>query len=196
MVSYCEKWFFLYMSLIGQKKSFLWTLSWSMKLHSVLIFFMYRPNHISRMTKEETSDVEEAQPASEIISPAHEPRKKPIVHPSAQAPLPKDYGGFLILAVWSTQIYYREQEEILSYKLLKRGVVVILLAFVINPCIYILHFICFYYSVYLLWSKWSGLHGDSDRPSDHNPRTVRHYPPMGSTSSTQDRHHRQWGTKT
>ncbi len=71
------------------------------------------------MTKEETSDVEEAQPASEFISPAHEPRKKPIVHPSAQAPLPKDYGGFLILAVWSTQIYYREQEEILSYKLLK-----------------------------------------------------------------------------
>ncbi|KTF71483.1 hypothetical protein cypCar_00040426 [Cyprinus carpio] len=43
------------------------------------------------MTKEETSEVEEAQPASEFISPAHEPRKKPIVHPSAQAPLPKDY---------------------------------------------------------------------------------------------------------
>ncbi len=54
------------------------------------------------MTKEETSEVEEAQPASEFISPAPEPRKKPIVHPSAQAPLPKDYGGFLILRVRST----------------------------------------------------------------------------------------------
>lgn len=59
-------------------------------------FLMYRPSHITRMTKEETSEVEEAQPASEFISPSHEPRKKPIVHPSAQAPLPKDYGGFLI----------------------------------------------------------------------------------------------------
>lgn len=54
------------------------------------------------MTKEETSEVEEAQPASEFISPAPEPRKKPIVHPSVQAPLPKDYGGFLILGVRST----------------------------------------------------------------------------------------------
>lgn len=56
--------------------------------------YMCRPNHL-RMTKEETSEVEEAQPGSEFISPVHEPRKKPIVHPSAQAPLPKDYGGFL-----------------------------------------------------------------------------------------------------
>lgn len=47
------------------------------------------------MTKEDTSDVEEAQPSD--FSPIHEPRKKPIVHPSAQAPLPKDYGGFLNL---------------------------------------------------------------------------------------------------
>lgn len=48
------------------------------------------------MTKEETSEVDEAQPASDF-SPVHEPRKKPIVHPSAQAPLPKDYGGFFNL---------------------------------------------------------------------------------------------------
>lgn len=44
------------------------------------------------MTKEDTADVEEAQPNSEFTSPKHESRKKPIVHPSAQAPLPKDYG--------------------------------------------------------------------------------------------------------
>lgn len=46
------------------------------------------------MTKEQTAEVEEeAQPASEYQSPVHEPRKRPMVHPSAQAPLPKDYGG-------------------------------------------------------------------------------------------------------
>ncbi|TRY69784.1 hypothetical protein DNTS_006015 [Danionella cerebrum] len=39
--------------------------------------------------------MDEAQPVSEFISPVHEPRKKPMVHQSAQAPLPKDYGGFL-----------------------------------------------------------------------------------------------------
>ncbi|KAJ7990315.1 hypothetical protein DPEC_G00299030 [Dallia pectoralis] len=44
-----------------------------------------------RMTKEQTPEVEEAQPASEYQSPVHEPRKRPMVHPSAQAPLPKDY---------------------------------------------------------------------------------------------------------
>ncbi|XP_035647611.1 CAP-Gly domain-containing linker protein 3-like isoform X1 [Oncorhynchus keta] len=44
------------------------------------------------MTKEQTAKVEEeAQPASEYQSPVHEPRKRPMVHPSAQAPLPKDY---------------------------------------------------------------------------------------------------------
>uniref|UniRef100_A0A6Q2X9F7 CAP-Gly domain-containing protein n=1 Tax=Esox lucius TaxID=8010 RepID=A0A6Q2X9F7_ESOLU len=44
------------------------------------------------MTKEQTVEVEEeAQPASEYQSPVHEPRKRPMVHPSAQAPLPKDY---------------------------------------------------------------------------------------------------------
>ncbi|XP_029536404.2 CAP-Gly domain-containing linker protein 3-like isoform X2 [Oncorhynchus nerka] len=44
------------------------------------------------MTKEQTAEVEEeAQPASEYQSPVHEPRKRPMVHPSAQAPLPKDY---------------------------------------------------------------------------------------------------------
>ncbi|XP_062328254.1 CAP-Gly domain-containing linker protein 3 isoform X1 [Osmerus eperlanus] len=44
------------------------------------------------MTKEETGEVEEeAQPVSEYQSPVHEPRKRPMVHPSAQAPLPKDY---------------------------------------------------------------------------------------------------------
>lgn len=47
------------------------------------------------MTKEDTADVEEAQPASEFTSPIHESRKKPMVHPSAQAPLPKDYGACL-----------------------------------------------------------------------------------------------------
>lgn len=45
------------------------------------------------MTKDDTADVEETQPTSEFTGPKHESRKKPIVHPSAQAPLPKDYGA-------------------------------------------------------------------------------------------------------
>lgn len=47
------------------------------------------------MTKDDTADVEEAQPTSDFTIPKHESRKKPIVHPSAQAPLPKDYGACL-----------------------------------------------------------------------------------------------------
>lgn len=47
------------------------------------------------MTKEDTADIEEAQSTSEHTSPKHESRKKPMVHPSAQAPLPKDYGACL-----------------------------------------------------------------------------------------------------
>lgn len=55
--------------------------------------FYFQATVISRkMTKGDTADVEEAQPNSEFTSPKHESRKKPIVHPSAQAPLPKDYG--------------------------------------------------------------------------------------------------------
>ncbi|KAJ8369160.1 hypothetical protein SKAU_G00091880 [Synaphobranchus kaupii] len=44
-----------------------------------------------KMTKEDTAEVEEAQPASEYHSPVLEARKRPMVHPSAPAPLPKDY---------------------------------------------------------------------------------------------------------
>lgn len=33
----------------------------------------------------------EPLPASEYQSPIHEPRRRPMVHPAAQAPLPKDY---------------------------------------------------------------------------------------------------------
>uniref|UniRef100_A0A3Q3WU30 CAP-Gly domain-containing protein n=1 Tax=Mola mola TaxID=94237 RepID=A0A3Q3WU30_MOLML len=42
---------------------------------------------------EEEEEEEEPEPlsVSEYQSPVHEPRRRPIVHPSAQAPLPKDY---------------------------------------------------------------------------------------------------------
>ncbi|XP_018598431.1 CAP-Gly domain-containing linker protein 3 [Scleropages formosus] len=43
------------------------------------------------MTKEENVEVEEAQTASDYHSLVLEPRKRPMVHPSAPAPLPKDY---------------------------------------------------------------------------------------------------------
>ncbi|XP_056127094.1 CAP-Gly domain-containing linker protein 3 isoform X2 [Rhinichthys klamathensis goyatoka] len=95
------------------------------------------------MTKEETSDVEEAQPDSEFISPVHEPRKKPIVHPSAQAPLPKDYAFtffdpndpacmeiltdsrttipelFAIIRQWVPQVQHKI--DIIGNEILKRG---------------------------------------------------------------------------
>ncbi|XP_059370218.1 CAP-Gly domain-containing linker protein 3-like isoform X1 [Carassius carassius] len=95
------------------------------------------------MTKEETSEVEEAQPASEFISPAHEPRKKPIVHPSAQAPLPKDYAFtffdpndpacmeiltdprttipelFAIIRQWVPQVQHKI--DVIGNEILKRG---------------------------------------------------------------------------
>uniref|UniRef100_A0A9J8DJS6 CAP-GLY domain containing linker protein 3 n=2 Tax=Cyprinus carpio TaxID=7962 RepID=A0A9J8DJS6_CYPCA len=98
---------------------------------------------IALMTKEETSEVEEAQPASEFISPAHEPRKKPIVHPSAQAPLPKDYAFtffdpndpacmeiltdprttipelFAIIRQWVPQVQHKI--DIIGNEILKRG---------------------------------------------------------------------------
>uniref|UniRef100_A0A671P2N8 CAP-Gly domain-containing linker protein 3-like n=1 Tax=Sinocyclocheilus anshuiensis TaxID=1608454 RepID=A0A671P2N8_9TELE len=96
-----------------------------------------------RMTKEETSEVEEAQPASEFISPVHEPRKKPMVHPSAQAPLPKDYAFtffdpndpacmeiltdprttipelFAIIRQWVPQVQHKI--DIIGTEILKRG---------------------------------------------------------------------------
>ncbi|RXM35718.1 hypothetical protein EOD39_3929 [Acipenser ruthenus] len=43
------------------------------------------------MTKEDAVEVEEAQPASGFQSPVLEMRKRPVVHHSAPAPLPKDY---------------------------------------------------------------------------------------------------------
>ncbi|XP_041090633.1 CAP-Gly domain-containing linker protein 3-like isoform X1 [Polyodon spathula] len=43
------------------------------------------------MTKEDAVEVEDAQPASGFQSPVVEMRKKPVVHRSAPAPLPKDY---------------------------------------------------------------------------------------------------------
>ncbi|CAL8363814.1 unnamed protein product [Merluccius merluccius] len=50
-----------------------------------------------RQEEEEVEETEVAEPGgdqeveSEYRSPTHEPRRRPIVHPSAQAPLPKDY---------------------------------------------------------------------------------------------------------
>ncbi|MGH0148403.1 UNVERIFIED_CONTAM: hypothetical protein FKN15_014133 [Acipenser sinensis] len=43
------------------------------------------------MTKEDAVEVEQAQPASGFQSPVLEMRKRPVVHHSAPAPLPKDY---------------------------------------------------------------------------------------------------------
>ncbi|XP_075931582.1 CAP-Gly domain-containing linker protein 3 [Anarhichas minor] len=43
------------------------------------------------MTKEENLEVQEKESVSEYQSPVHEPRRRAMVHPSAQAPLPKDY---------------------------------------------------------------------------------------------------------
>uniref|UniRef100_A0A3B3RTV9 CAP-Gly domain containing linker protein 3 n=2 Tax=Paramormyrops kingsleyae TaxID=1676925 RepID=A0A3B3RTV9_9TELE len=45
----------------------------------------------STMTKEETAEAEEAQTGLEYQSLGLEARKRPMVHPSAPAPLPKDY---------------------------------------------------------------------------------------------------------
>lgn len=46
------------------------------------------------MTKDDSAELpsEEARQPLEFQSPILERRKKPIVHPSAPAPLPKDYG--------------------------------------------------------------------------------------------------------
>ncbi|XP_063060351.1 CAP-Gly domain-containing linker protein 3 isoform X1 [Engraulis encrasicolus] len=98
------------------------------------------------MTKEESGEVEEAQPsqpASAITSPVHEPRKRPMVHPSAQAPLPKDYAFtffdpndpacleilmdprttipelFAIVRQWVPQVQHKI--DIIGNEILKRG---------------------------------------------------------------------------
>uniref|UniRef100_A0AAR2M267 CAP-Gly domain-containing protein n=1 Tax=Pygocentrus nattereri TaxID=42514 RepID=A0AAR2M267_PYGNA len=101
-----------------------------------------RPTY-SKMTKEETTEVEEAQPTFEFSSPVHEPRKKPMVHPSAQAPLPKDYAFtffdpndpacleilmdprttipelFAIIRQWVPQVQHKI--DIIGEEILKRG---------------------------------------------------------------------------
>lgn len=48
------------------------------------------------MTKDDTTELpsEEDHQPLEFQSPVLERRKKPMVHPSAPAPLPKDYGEF------------------------------------------------------------------------------------------------------
>uniref|UniRef100_A0A8C4TMZ6 CAP-Gly domain containing linker protein 3 n=1 Tax=Erpetoichthys calabaricus TaxID=27687 RepID=A0A8C4TMZ6_ERPCA len=95
------------------------------------------------MTKEELSDVEEAQPPSEFHSPVLEMRKKPIVHPSAPAPLPKDYAFtffdpndpacqeilfdlhttipelFAIIRQWVPQVQHKI--DVIGNEILKRG---------------------------------------------------------------------------
>lgn len=42
---------------------------------------------------EEEEEDEEDEPVPEAPSPTQERRQKPVVHPSAPAPLPKDYGN-------------------------------------------------------------------------------------------------------
>lgn len=42
---------------------------------------------------EEEEEEEEDEPVPEAPSPTQERRQKPVVHPSAPAPLPKDYGN-------------------------------------------------------------------------------------------------------
>ncbi|XP_076137882.1 CAP-Gly domain-containing linker protein 3 [Alosa pseudoharengus] len=95
------------------------------------------------MTKEESGEVDEAQPASEFTSPVHEPRRRPMVHPSAQAPLPKDYAFtffdpndpacleiltdprttipelFAIIRQWVPQVQHKI--DIIGNEILKRG---------------------------------------------------------------------------
>ncbi|XP_036392297.1 CAP-Gly domain-containing linker protein 3 isoform X1 [Megalops cyprinoides] len=95
------------------------------------------------MTKEETPEVEEAQPASEYQSPVLETRKRPMVHPSAPAPLPKDYAFtffdpndpacqeilldprttipelFAIIRQWVPQVQHKI--DIIGNEILKRG---------------------------------------------------------------------------
>ncbi|XP_066560007.1 CAP-Gly domain-containing linker protein 3 isoform X4 [Amia ocellicauda] len=95
------------------------------------------------MTKEETAEVEEAQPASEFQSPVSEIRKRPMVHPSAPAPLPKDYAYtffdpndpacqeilldprttipelFAIIRQWVPQVQHKI--DIIGNEILKRG---------------------------------------------------------------------------
>ncbi|KAG9340515.1 hypothetical protein JZ751_021335 [Albula glossodonta] len=95
------------------------------------------------MTKEETAELEEAQPASEYQSPVLETRKRPMVHPSAPAPLPKDYAFtffdpndpacqeilldprttiaelFAIIRQWVPQVQHKI--DIIGNEILKRG---------------------------------------------------------------------------
>ncbi|XP_062409309.1 CAP-Gly domain-containing linker protein 3 isoform X1 [Sardina pilchardus] len=95
------------------------------------------------MTKEESGEVDEAQPAPEFTSPVHEPRRRPMVHPSAQAPLPKDYAFtffdpndpacleiltdprttipelFAIIRQWVPQVQHKI--DIIGSEILKRG---------------------------------------------------------------------------
>ncbi|KAK1150763.1 CAP-Gly domain-containing linker protein 3-like isoform X1 [Acipenser oxyrinchus oxyrinchus] len=95
------------------------------------------------MTKEDTVEVEEAQPASEFQSPVLEMRKRPMVHHSAPAPLPKDYAFtffdpndpacqeilldprttvpelFAIIRQWVPQVQHKI--DVIGNEILKRG---------------------------------------------------------------------------
>ncbi|KAM6959494.1 CAP-Gly domain-containing linker protein 3 [Aplochiton taeniatus] len=85
----------------------------------------------------------EPEPLSEYQSPVHEPRRRPMVHPSAQAPLPKDYAFtffdpndpacleilmdprttipelFAIVRQWVPQVQHKI--DIIGHEILKRG---------------------------------------------------------------------------
>ncbi|XP_015196492.2 CAP-Gly domain-containing linker protein 3 isoform X1 [Lepisosteus oculatus] len=95
------------------------------------------------MTKEDTAEVGDAQPTLEFQSPVSEIRKRPMVHPSAPAPLPKDYAFtffdpndpacqeilydprttipelFAIIRQWVPQVQHKI--DIIGNEILKRG---------------------------------------------------------------------------
>ncbi|MGH0147177.1 UNVERIFIED_CONTAM: hypothetical protein FKN15_010281 [Acipenser sinensis] len=95
------------------------------------------------MTKEDAVEVEEDQPASGFQSPVLETRKRPMVHPSAPAPLPKDYAFtffdpndpacqeilldprttvpelFAIIRQWVPQVQHKI--DVIGNEILKRG---------------------------------------------------------------------------
>ncbi|KAK6470655.1 CAP-Gly domain-containing linker protein 3-like isoform X2 [Huso huso] len=95
------------------------------------------------MTKEDAVEVEEAQPASGFQSPVLEMRKRPMVHHSAPAPLPKDYAFtffdpndpacqeilldprttvpelFAIIRQWVPQVQHKI--DVIGNEILKRG---------------------------------------------------------------------------
>ncbi|MBN3319061.1 CLIP3 protein, partial [Atractosteus spatula] len=95
------------------------------------------------MTKEDTAEVGDAQPALDFQSPVSEIRKRPMVHPSAPAPLPKDYAFtffdpndpacqeilydprttipelFAIIRQWVPQVQHKI--DIIGNEILKRG---------------------------------------------------------------------------